>query len=223
MDDIDRDKLHATLARLEAEREQRRAERIAAGELVSVPLWIVAGSEALARARIEETKAEKLKELREAGEAREIAFAVTLVVTGVCQHGEIADAGRVVPTAPGFPSHEDDRPSRPPPNDLAGAVAVPVADQVVEPAEPEPVIETYVCVQTRRCHDDDDPGEIAEGWFSVDASTVTVTGKSGGYIGSRVMLKGEDARVVAKQLLREKTPEAEGFNRQLSYPSAGLA
>jgi len=29
--------------------------------------------------------------------------------------------------------------------------------------------------------------------------------------------------VVAKQLLREKSPEAEEFNRVLHYPSAGLA
>ena len=37
------------------------------------------------------------------------------------------------------------------------------------------------------------------------------------------MLKGEDARVVAKQLLREKAPEGESFNRRLNYPNAGLA
>jgi hypothetical protein len=37
------------------------------------------------------------------------------------------------------------------------------------------------------------------------------------------MLEGEDARVVAKRLLREKAPESESFNRPLSYPNAGLA
>jgi hypothetical protein len=43
-------------------------------------------------------------------------------------------------------------------------------------------------------------------------------------IGGRAMLSGEDARVVAKQLLREKKqPESENFNRPLSYPNAGLA
>jgi hypothetical protein len=95
-------------------------------------------------------------------------------------------------------------------------------DEEEEKPQP-PVIETYVCVQTRRCHDDDDPGEIAEGWFSIEGKTVTVTNKSGGYVGSRTMLEGEDARVVAKQLLREKNPEEESFNRPLSYPNAGLA
>ena len=38
------------------------------------------------------------------------------------------------------------------------------------------------------------------------------------------MLEGEDARVVAKQLLREKTvPESESFNRPIRYPKLGLA
>ena len=79
-------------------------------------------------------------------------------------------------------------------------------------------------VQVRQCQDDDDPGEIAEGWFSIDGKVLTVTNASGKYVGSRAMLKGEDARVVAKQLLREKkAPEGESFNRRLSYPNAGLA
>ena len=85
-----------------------------------------------------------------------------------------------------------------------------------------PIIETYIAVQTRQCYDDDDPGEIAEGWFSVDGRTVTVTGANGKYIASRVLTAGEDARVVAKQLLRENTPESDAFNRRLSYPGIGL-
>ena len=101
-------------------------------------------------------------------------------------------------------------------------------DEVVEEEareEPQPpVIETYICVQIRQCHDDDDPGEIAEGWFSIDGKVVTVTDANGRHVGSRAMLEGEDARVVAKQLLRgEEAPESESFNRPLSYPNAGLA
>ena len=79
-------------------------------------------------------------------------------------------------------------------------------------------------MQTRQCHDDEDPGEVAEGWFSIDGKVLTVTDTNGKYVGSRAMLEGEDARVVAKQLLREKkVPEGESFNRRLSYPNAGLA
>jgi hypothetical protein len=79
-------------------------------------------------------------------------------------------------------------------------------------------------VQTRQCHDDEDPGEVAEGWFSIDGKVLTVTDTNGKYVGSRAMLEGEDARVVAKQLLREKkVPESESFNRRLDYPNVGLA
>ena len=66
------------------------------------------------------------------------------------------------------------------------------------------------------------PGEIAEGWFSIDGKVLTVTDANGKYVGSRAMLEGEDARVVAKQLLREKkAPESESFNRRLSLSECG--
>ena len=51
-------------------------------------------------------------------------------------------------------------------------------------------LKRYVQVQTRQCDDDDDPGEIAEGWFSVDGGVVTVTDVQGREIGSRAMLGG---------------------------------
>ena len=211
MDDIDHNKLDAALERLEAERERRLAEKIEAGEIIEVPLWVVAGSQAGACAQVEQAKADKLAELRAAGETREVVFEVTTVATGVCKHGEATETKPWKPTAPPFLP----RPQR---------------DEVVDVVEDEvreasaPVIETYVQVQVRQCQDDDDPGEIAEGWFSVDGRTVTVTAANGKYIGSHALLEGEDARVVAKQLLREKkAPESEDFNRRLSYPNAGLA
>ena len=89
------------LARLEAEREQRLAEKIAAGEIVSVPLFIVGGSETSARAQVEQAKADKLKELHDVGDRREVVFAVNVVITGVVQHGEARDPERA-PSAPGL-------------------------------------------------------------------------------------------------------------------------
>jgi hypothetical protein len=217
-------KLRAALEHLEAVQAQRVAEKIAAGEVISVDLYIVAGSQSSARTQVEEAKANKLKELHDAGDMREVVFTVNVVITGVCQFGEAADPASV-PSAPGF-SREDVvvRPSlpraarAPAPSDDGGGASVPEQE-----APQPPVIESYICVQTRRCHDDDDPGEIAEGWFSIDGKVVTVTNKSGGYVGSRTMLKGEDARVVAKALLREKNPENETFHRRLNYPGMGLA
>ena len=208
MDEID--KLDATLARLEAEREQRLAERIEAGEVVRVPLYIVAGSEAEARDQVEQAKADKLSELRAAGDQREVVFSVTLVKTGVRRHGEAASGEPWKPT-PSLPMRL--------PTDPCGTVDL--RDEVAE--DEPPLIETYVHVQVRQCQDDDDPGEIAEGWFSVDGRTVTVTNATGKFVGSHALLKGEDARVVAKQLLREKVPEGESFNRRLDYPMRGWA
>ena len=211
MDDIDHNKLDAALERLEAERERRLAEKIEAGEIIEVPLWVVAGSQAGACAQVEQAKADKLAELRAAGETREVVFEVTTVATGVCKHGEATETKPWKPTAPPFLP----RPQR-------DEVVEVVEDEVRE--APAPVIETYVQVQVRQCQDDDDPGQVAEGWYSIDGKVLTVADANGKYVGSRAMLEGEDARVVAKQLLREKkVPESESFNRRLSYPNALLA
>jgi hypothetical protein len=223
MADIDKREAEL-LAALESERSARIAERIAAGELVEAKLFLVAGSKTEARAQVEQAKADKLAELRAAGETREVVFAVELIVTGVVRPGEVAD--RVsVPSAPTFSSPEDVAHVRHlPPLPSPEAAPPPSAGVVEEEAREEPpLIETPICVQTRQCRDDDDPGEVVEGYFSVDGSTVTVTDKSGGYVGSSAMLEGENPRVVAKRLLREKAPEAESFNRRLSYQNAGLA
>jgi hypothetical protein len=207
--DIDHDKLDAALERLEAERERRLADRIEAGEVVSVPLCIVAGSESEASARVEEAKADKLAELRAAGDQREVKLTVELIVTGVLRRGEATETEPWKPT-----------PSLPAP---VAADEVALEEAVREEPQP-PLIETYVQVQIRQCHDGDDPGEIAEGWFSIDGKVLTVTDANGRHVGSRAMIAGEDARVVAKQLLREKkVPESESFSRPLNYPNAGLA
>jgi hypothetical protein len=211
--------IEAARARIREERARRLAEKIEAGEIISVPIFVVVGSQSEARIRVKEAKASKLAVLHAAGDQREVVFDVTMAVTGVLRPGENADPASV-PTAPSFLSSEDRAIRPPPPAPVAAAVAPEV---VKEEAREEPLIEAYVCVQTRQCRDDDDAGQIAEGWYSIDGKFVTVTNKAGKYVGSRAILEGEDARVVAKALLREKSPESESFNRRLSYPNAGLA
>jgi hypothetical protein len=212
MGDIDHDKLDAALERLEAERERRLAERIEAGEVVSVPLLMVAGSEAEARAQVEEAKAAALTELRATGDQRAVVFTVKLIVTGVVTHGEAgAKTEPWKPVSPPFlPSYEKV-------NEIKAREKLAHVDNTEELA---PVIETYIAVQVGRCQEDD-PGQIAEGWFSVDNGQVIVTNSTGKFVGSQTLLKGEDAKAVAKRLLREKTPEE--FNRRLDYPLRGWA
>jgi len=207
MDDIDHNKLDAALERLEAERERRLAEKIDAGEIIEVPLWVVAGSQAGACAQVEQAKADKLAELRAAGETREVVFDVTTVATGVARPGEATGPARKPLSPPYLPTRSP---------------TAEVAEEEVIREDPQPVIETYIAVQIGQCQEDD-AGAISEGWFSVDNGQVIVTNANGKLVGSHTLLKGEDARVAAKKLLREKSPEAESFNRVLHYPSAGLA
>jgi hypothetical protein len=210
MDEID--KLDAARERLEGERARRLAEKVEAGEIVSVALSVVVGTASQLAAAVEAAKTDKLKELRAAGETREIVFDVTMVVTGVCRPGENAEAPAWKPMSPPYL-----------PRSSSPAPEANEEEAALEEPQP-PIIENYVQVQVRQCQDDDDAGEIAEGWFSIDGKVLTVTDANGKYVGSRAMLEGEDARVVAKQLLREKkAPESESFSRPLSYPNAGLA
>src|SRR6478735_8014305 len=103
MDDIDHDKLSGALERLEAELQRRLAEKIEAGQIVSVPICVTAGSEAEAHAKVEEAKAHALKELRDSGDERGVSFNVTLVKTGVRRHGEAgASTEPWKPTAPPY-------------------------------------------------------------------------------------------------------------------------
>jgi hypothetical protein len=214
-------KLRAVLERLEAEEARRRAEKVEAGELVSIPLFIVAGSEAEARLRVEEAKATKLAELHAGGDQREVVFAVTTVKTGVVRCGEIADPASV-PTAPSFLPAVNPMPrAASAPDDIQSYSLGTIRSKTDQEPQP-PLIETYIAVQTRACRDDGDAGEICEAWFSVDAGTLTLTGTDGKHITSRAITAGEDPKTLAKQLLREKKQPSD-FNRQIDYPSAGLA
>jgi hypothetical protein len=202
--------IEAARARLRALREQRMAERIEAGEIVSAPIFVVVGTASAADAAIEQAKADKLKELHDAGETREVVFATTIVVTGVCKHGEAT-------------VHEPWKPTAPPYLPRTSSVAAEPDEEEAVREEPQPpLLETYIAVQTRRCRDDDDPGEICEGWFSVTGGVLTLTGANGKFIASRDIIAGVDPKVLAKLMLREKKQPSD-FDRPLSYPSAGLA
>jgi hypothetical protein len=204
MDDIDHDKVLAALEQLEGERARRIAEKVEAGEAVVVRLSVAVATESEIPDAVEQAKARKLKELRAAGEVRAVQFDVMAVATGVCRLGG------------GEEWTPEPRPHVPP---------LPPQDEDKEEAREEPrppIVASYVCVQTRPCRDNDDPGQIMEGWFSVDDGTVTVTDREGRHITSRAMIAGEDPAALARLLLREaRAPE--DFNRRLDYPKLGTA
>ena len=144
MDDTDKREAEL-LARLEAEREQRLAEKVEAGEIVSVALSVVVGTESQLAAAVEQAKTNKLAELRGAGETREIVFDVTMVVTGVCRPGENAEAPAWKPMSPPYLP----RSSSPEANEEE-AVREDVA--FLEGAEPERFAVLAASAQQRRTH-----------------------------------------------------------------------
>jgi hypothetical protein len=70
--------------------------------------------------------------------------------------------------------------------------------------------------------DDDDPGVIAEGYYTIEDGAVVLRDADDKHIASRALLKGEDPLAVARALLRE-AEEPKDFNRPLRYPKLGLA
>jgi hypothetical protein len=217
------EQIEAAIARIEAEKERRLAEKVEAGQIINIPIFVVAGSESEASARIEEAKADKLAELRAAGDPREVVFTVELVVTGVVRPGETADPASV-PTAPSFLSSEDRAISPPLPSPAVTAAAPDevsdVGEEVREETQP---VEFYVFVTIRNPADDgSDVGQIMEGYFSVEDGEVIVTDHAHKHIGSRRLGRDEDPAKLARELLRGKPP-SDFTTRRIDYPDMGLA
>jgi hypothetical protein len=80
---IEPQKIEAAIARLEAEKQRRTAEKVEKGDAVRVPLLVPVGEPEEAAAAIEAAKAEKLAELRATGEKREVHFDEMVIITGV--------------------------------------------------------------------------------------------------------------------------------------------
>jgi hypothetical protein len=151
---------------------------------------------------LEQAQARKLAELRAAGEERAVRFDTWVVFTGVAAPGEdIGEEWKPAPRPPLPPQDED-------------------KEEVREDPRP-PLVESYLYTQVRPCRDDDDPGQIMEGWYTIDDGHLTLTDREGRHITSRAMIAGEDPAALARLLLREKGPE--DFNRRLDYPKLGIA
>ena len=201
MDDIDHDK---ALAALEAEKERRLQAKIDSGELVSVQTTVVVG------ARDEDTEAAYERVLADlptsTPDGREIHHDLCVVVTGVPRD---PDFGRWERSPQIQASSEG---TADPPDEAEPAAGVLLSSRS------RPV---YVRV-TIRNGGDDDPGVIAEAYYTIEDGLLVLRDADDKHITSRALLKGEDPAVLAKSLLRE-AEQPKDFNRPIHYPKLGLA
>ena len=164
MDDTDHDKREAELlARLEAEREQRIAEKSRPGRSSACRSHRGRVRNRGPRPGREGPRRTSWPSYAPPAKPAKLCSTLTVVVTGVVRPGEAPTLSRCRPRlhfphgrmALGRPCRRR-RPRRT------------RQDEVVEEeAEKQPpVIETSFCVQIRACRDDDDPGEIIEGCFA---------------------------------------------------------
>ena len=172
---------------LESERERRIAEKREKGTAIRGSVGRVIGVDDHGHAA--PARDEK---------GREIFYAVDTNVTGVPRHGrdEVPPewyTRQPVPTPdPRERVYKDTKP--PPP--------LPKPEPKVE-APPDP---QRVRTEVRQCKNDDDPGEVVEGYYDVRGGEVYVWTVENGArpLGHAPVRPGDDAAAVARRLLREK-------------------
>jgi len=204
----DPEKLKAALEQLEAERERRIAAKIESGTAVRGSVGRVIGiadNKRAAPARDEQ--------------GREIFYEVDTIITGVPR------SGRDVPGSPKAqpPAADNDRPDYGSHLKTYGSKPIPPRPkppaEAVKPPEPGPIQ-----TQVRGPSDDGkDPGEVISGWFDIQTAQngqqqIVVWERSGGApIGRAPCAPGDDPKVIARRLLREKRSGASGFYGPISY------
>jgi hypothetical protein len=198
----------AAIERLTAHKERLIAEKIEKGLAVVVSPLVVGfpGCEGAEKAR-------RQAELRAAGETREVIFggvgsdAVEVIFTGVPRAGrdegvEVPKSGPCYLTVPYAPRAET-KASASAPSELSPAPVVGEPRRVwvqVRPSDPER----------------NDPGQIAEGTYTISDGMIRVEDLQGKRLGSEVLTPGADPDSLARKILREKRPG--GFYDPIVYP-----
>jgi hypothetical protein len=154
----------AAIERLEAERQRRFEERIAQGKAIRVPLCVVVEDPGQEAAEVESAEADKLAELRKAGETREVIFDEPMVIiTGVPRDADFGKDWAPLPPTKPYDRHDaDDEPRAP-------AITRPSEAHEGEPYEgPHPIHVQLRCSDPER----GDPGQIVEGSFTISAGGI---------------------------------------------------
>src|SRR5262245_32241504 len=191
----DPDKIAAALERLEEERKRRVNEKIEAGLAVRVPLL------ATATQNLADRMADKMAELRAAGEGREVVFDPLIVATGV-PRGEPISTGKADSdplVTPRYP--------KPEPLPVRPARAAP------DMTEAKKITATIA----PRGGDERDCGVVFFGSYKVEGGQVHVADQDGRSLGSLPVGPDDNVEVVARRLLREKTAANCDFFGPVSY------
>jgi hypothetical protein len=200
MADIDPDKALAALEQLEAEKERRLQAKIDAGDLVLVETTVVVyRDESIEDATARAIAADPIPD--DGRHHRELFYVYSGLPARNPNFGETT-----VQTA----SSEGNLST--PAEEPAGSGAA------ILSAPPQP---TYVRVVVSNGNDDD-PGQIAEAYYTVEDGLVVLRDSDGKHMTSRALLKGQDPTAVARALLRE-AEEPKSFNHPIRYPKLGLA
>src|SRR5262249_30679972 len=147
------EKLAAALAQLESERDRRIDVKVAEDKAIREPLVVVLRG---VDGEVESAKAARLAELRAKGEKREIIFDCTCIVTVVPRSSDPNKAQPgVADDKPDYTSHLKRYEEKPIP-------PLPKAPKPKVEAPPNP---QHVRTEVRQCKNNDDAGEIAEGFF----------------------------------------------------------
>jgi hypothetical protein len=207
MDDIDPEKARAALEQLEAEQARRLQAKIDSGEVVSVQTTVVVGPDE----SIEDAKARALAGHPVSDDGRAVHREFFFIFTGVPRDPDRGNGKEENSSPQAETSASSEGPSHP--------------STEVEPAASGPPIPcsqpTYVRV-TIRNGNDDDPGVIAEAYYTIEDGLLVLRDADDKHITSRALLKDENPLAVARALLRE-AEEPKDFHRPISYPKLGLA
>jgi hypothetical protein len=202
MADIDPDKALAALEQLEAEKERRLQAKIDAGDLVLVETTVVVHrDEDEEEATVRAIAAHPIPD--DGRHHRELFY----VYTGVPARDQ--DFGET--TVQAAPSEGNlSTPAEEPAG--SGAAVLSVSSQ------PTPV---YVRATVSN-GGEDDPGVIAEAWYTVEDDLLVLRDRDDKHITSRALLKGEDPAPLARILLREAEAPKD-FQASIRYRKMGLA
>jgi hypothetical protein len=199
----------AAIERLEAEKQRRIDEKVAKGEAVRVPLYVVVNDPGQEAAEIESAKADKLAELRKAGERREVVWDEPLVIiTGVPRGGldDDDDAPPIVKAPEDKALRIEDFRAREQVSEAMHVVdrpmpSTPAPRSVEEPAEP--LVEHRIRVQVAP-PTEDDPGAIVEGSYTLEDGVLRVYDTDQNLLGTEHLRPDADAGAAARRVLREK-------------------